>query len=650
MKKLKLGGFALLLGLLWFSCTGSTRADIFTETEFNDTRDSATPLPLNTTLEGTASHADDVDWYSFVLPEPTSAQVKVMVPGEYVRRQAVSFYMEDASGSLKLIAQEGGIGFSGFNSMNLGKGTYYVSIDCAAGEITEYGISVDTSSEFVDVEKEWNNTPAQATAIDFSTVMYANGEIIGYELGDEDWYSFQVDGNYQISMEFSFRSIASDIVHASICDANQKVLLSLDHTSTSRVQSSSILVGSGTYYLHVTAESANPDLKLYTADYDLSITAIKDGTQTTPPASDPGTSVPPADSQSGDHSGTTPAPSPVSLDKTTVQLAVGSSTQLKLSGASGTVAWKSSNPSVATVSSSGKVTGKKTGKATITAVSGGKSDTCTVTVVPKKQKITYSKSQQAGQVTLKWNRQTGVKGYQIRYSTDKSFKKNVKTVTVKKSSTYKKTISKLSKGKTYYFQVRSYGSYGNQRLYGSYSASAKVKVKGTASATGKLNKTKAQITVGGSTQLRLSGVSGTVTWKSSKPSIAAVSRGKVSGKRTGRAVITATCKGKKYTCTVTVVPKKQKITYAKNQKSGQITLKWNKASAAKGYQICYSTDKSFKKNVKKITVSNNRTIKKTITRLSKGSTYYIKVRSYGTYSGKKLYGAYSKAVKVTVSK
>ena len=88
----------------------------------------------------------------------------------------------------------------------------------------------------------------------------------------------------------------------------------------------------------------------------------------------------------------------------------------------------------------------------------------------------------------------------------------------------------------------------------------------------------------------------------------------------------------------------------KNQKSGQITLKWNKASAAKGYQICYSTDKSFKKNVKKITVSNNRTIKKTITRLSKGSTYYIKVRSYGTYSGKKLYGAYSKAVKVTVSK
>ena len=88
----------------------------------------------------------------------------------------------------------------------------------------------------------------------------------------------------------------------------------------------------------------------------------------------------------------------------------------------------------------------------------------------------------------------------------------------------------------------------------------------------------------------------------------------------------------------------------KTKSQDRLRLNGNKASAAKGYQICYSTDKSFKKNVKKITVSNNRTIKKTITRLSKGSTYYIKVRSYGTYSGKKLYGAYSKAVKVTVSK
>ncbi len=44
------------------------------------------------------------------------------------------------------------------------------------------------------------------------------------------------------------------------------------------------------------------------------------------------------------------------------------------------VTWKSSNESVATVSSSGKITGKADGSCTITATAGGKSDSLTVTV------------------------------------------------------------------------------------------------------------------------------------------------------------------------------------------------------------------------------------------------------------------------------
>ena len=129
----------------------------------------------------------------------------------------------------------------------------------------------------------------------------------------------------------------------------------------------------------------------------------------------------------------------MSLDKTTVQLAVGSSTQLKLSGASGVrLPGRAAILPQPRYPLPEKSPARRPEKPRSPLYPGGKSDTCTVTVVPKKQKITYSKSQQAGQVTLKWNRQTGVKGYQIRYSTDKSFKKNVKTVTVKKSSTYKR--------------------------------------------------------------------------------------------------------------------------------------------------------------------------------------------------------------------
>ena len=50
-----------------------------------------------------------------------------------------------------------------------------------------------------------------------------------------------------------------------------------------------------------------------------------------------------------------------------------------------------------------------------------------------------------------------------------------------------------------------------------------------------------------------------------------------------------------------------------------------KVEGAAGYQIVYSTDKQFKKNVKKVTISGT---SKTLGKLAKGKTYYVKVRAY----------------------
>ena len=85
-------------------------------------------------------------------------------------------------------------------------------------------------------------------------------------------------------------------------------------------------------------------------------------------------------------------------------------------------------------------------------------------------------------------------------------------------------------------------------------------------------------------------------------------------------------------------------------RSKQILLKYKKVSGAKGYEISYSTDKKFKKNVKKNIVSKNKTVSKKITKLKPGKKYYVRVCSYKNSRGKRVQGAYSKVKTVKIRK
>lgn len=150
---------------------------------------------------------------------------------------------------------------------------------------------------------------------------------------------------------------------------------------------------------------------------------------------------------------------PVTISSTSIKLKVSEKSTLtaKVGGVKVKPKWKSSNESVATVSSSGVVTAKKTGTANISATINGTTSTCKVTVyIP-------------------------------------------------------------------------------------------------ASIT--LNKTKVSINKGNTLQLKatVKGASKTVTWKSSKPSIASVDKnGKVTAKKAGSTTITATANGVIAKCTITV--------------------------------------------------------------------------------------------------
>jgi hypothetical protein len=74
----------------------------------------------------------------------------------------------------------------------------------------------------------------------------------------------------------------------------------------------------------------------------------------------------------------------------------------------------------------------------------------TETVKPKKTSI-KKLSKGKKKFTVTWAKVSGVKGYQIQYSTDKKFKKNNKSVTVTKQKTTKATVKKLRKSITFVF-------------------------------------------------------------------------------------------------------------------------------------------------------------------------------------------------------
>lgn len=149
-----------------------------------------------------------------------------------------------------------------------------------------------------------------------------------------------------------------------------------------------------------------------------------------------------------------------------------------------------------------------------------------------------------------------------------------------------------------------------------------------------------------------------LTYKSNNSKIAVDSSGNVTvkAKYIGKATITitsaATKNYKKTTkkITVKVKPTKTTLSSVKSSKSKAITAKWEKNASAEGYQIYYSTTKDFSSNTKAITVKKQSTVSKTITGLTGGKTYYVKIRAYKTVDDVKYYGSWSSIKSTTAQK
>lgn len=134
-----------------------------------------------------------------------------------------------------------------------------------------------------------------------------------------------------------------------------------------------------------------------------------------------------------------------------------------------TVSYKNNkNVGIATVTITGK--GNYNGKKTLT-----------FSIVPKGTTVSkLTKARKGFKVT--WKKQTTqTTGYEIQYSTNKSFKKGNKTRTISKAKTTSVSISKQSSKKTYYVRIRTYKTVKvngkTKKLYSSWSKAKNVKTK-----------------------------------------------------------------------------------------------------------------------------------------------------------------------------
>lgn len=152
------------------------------------------------------------------------------------------------------------------------------------------------------------------------------------------------------------------------------------------------------------------------------------------------------------------------------------------------VYFSSSNPSIATVSSSGVVTAKSSGSVVITATTiNGTTASTTIKVNPKAVTNVTAVPLTTSSVKITWNAGSESTAYIIYRSTSANGTYTKLATTLNRTYTDKG----LTKGKTYYYKVRAYMNSGSVAYQSTMSPAVSVKATSPAPATVKATKYKA---------------------------------------------------------------------------------------------------------------------------------------------------------------
>ncbi|MCD8013872.1 MAG: Ig-like domain-containing protein [Lachnospiraceae bacterium] len=320
------------------------------ETETNDSYETSNVIQSGVSYEGNFLYwNDNMDVYKFELSE--TAAVSITLTTQYnldkngtESENGYTFALEkeESNGNTSSI----GAGSSG--KWRLSAGTYYIVLYSESWG--QYTLKAEILHESSDSnEQEDNDTKSTANIIQLNTTYTGNLN----DSNDVDYYTFTVSSLSKIQLKCTVPvSSGSQNLRFTLYKSSSSSLYTDNASGTSTsLESDQYEVSAGTYYLKVDCSSSYDSAT--TEDYSFMISC----------------------------------PVSVKLNKTKATATVGDTIALQLTatvyGSKASVKWTSSKKSVATVSSSGKITVKKAGKTTITATVAGKTAKCVVTVKKK---------------------------------------------------------------------------------------------------------------------------------------------------------------------------------------------------------------------------------------------------------------------------
>ena len=430
----------------------------------NNTLTVADKITFSKKYNGQIALNDEKDFYKFTLTK--SGEVAISINAYF---EEVACYIYDANSN----SYWGGKYDWNWDTqalqinekVDLTAGTYYLVFVKDWGKTGNYDFTLrytNAKESFAETEKNTDNNTREANNIKLNTTY--KGQIAAND--DKDFYKFKISHGETITLTFKayIEEVACYIYDS---DGNQQWGYRYDWNWDTRLiqASEEITLSAGTYYISFIKDwgrTGNYSFKL-SCDHTYKKVVVKKATL----------------SANGSYKNVCTKCGYTASKKDTIYKA----SKVKLSKTAYTYNGKVQRPKVIVKDRKGKTISSK--YYTVTYAKGCKNvGTYKVTVKFKgrysgKKTLTFKinpaktgvKTLSAGRkkLTVKWTKKTTqVSGYQIQYSTSKSFK-SYKTKTLsgyKKTST---TLTGLKAKKTYYIRVRTYKTVNGKKVYSGWS-------------------------------------------------------------------------------------------------------------------------------------------------------------------------------------